>query len=63
MLRGFAPSEDPAQNNVDEGAHCDDDTCDLKNGGSVALFRHSGQSGGATFQVRREGGKGFALER
>lgn len=43
------PSEDPAQNKIDGRTGRDDDTCDLEHGGSVALFRHSGQSGCTAF--------------
>lgn len=54
-------SENPTQDNVNENTGSDADTRDFEDGNGIALLRHPCQSGGAAFQVRREGGKNFIL--
>lgn len=53
--------EDPTQDDVDKDDGSDTNPRHLEHGDGISLFRHSGQPGGAAFQVRRKGGKHFVL--
>lgn len=53
--------KDPTQDDIDKDDGSDTNPCHFEHGDGISLFRHSGQSGGAAFEVRRKGGKHFVL--